>query len=180
MPPQAKTKRGSLLICGSGRCLWDDLGQWAPEKPPFDAIMTVNDTVMYLPWPVDHAYSHDDRQLVHWVAGRRQRYLNKHGRDIILHSVTHCHSDGVIEWPFPSSGTSGLGAAYVGIALGYDTIVLAGIPLDDSGHFYDPPWIGSNFVRESREEHWIDADKRLFRGRVRSLSGRTRAILGEP
>lgn len=181
MPPQAKTKSGSLLICGSGRCLWDDVSQWQHLKhPPFDGIMTVNDTVMYLPWQVNFAYSHDDVQLVHWVKGRRRKYLNNFGCDIELHSVTHCNSEGVVEWPFPSSGSSGLGAAYVGVAMGYSRIVLAGLPLDDSGHFYDPPWVKTNFIRESRERHWREANERLFKGRVRSFSGRSREILGAP
>ena len=175
----------NLLVMGTGRCLWDDVDSFVGIANPTDPasgwdVRTVNDAVMYVPFPVDHAYSHDDEQLVHWIAGRRRRYQAQYDLDIRAHTVTPVKTEGVEEWPFPNTGTSGLGAAYVACALGYKQIVLLGLPLDDAGHFYDPPWVKTNFSREENERRWIRARNDIFDGRVKSVSGRTKEILGEP
>lgn len=183
IPDLADSYSGRLLIMGTGRCLWEDIERFVGVRDiaeDWADVMTVNDAVMYVPYPVSHAYSHDDPQLVHWVAGRRRRYQAMYDLDIIAHSVTEVETENVVEWPFPNTGTSGLGAAYVACALGYSDIVLLGLPLDDSGHFYDPPWIRSNFSREENERRWIRARDEIFQGRVKSVSGRTRDILGKP
>ena len=177
------SRSGNLVIYGTARCVWEDHKRLdnfhLPHWEEWDT-MTVNDAVMYIPWEVNHAYSHDDEQLVHWIAGRRRRYQAQYDLEIIAHTVTPNKTHGVIEWPFPNTGTSGLGAAYVACGLGYDRIVLCGLPLDDSGHFYDPPWIETNFSREENERRWVRAKKEIFEGRVTSMSGRTREILGAP
>ena len=82
-------------------------------------------------------------------------------------------------------GSSALPACYVGLALGYESILLAGVPLDDTGHFFDPPedhhlrkdrkW--SNFTNEAQEYIWRNA---RLDGRVKSFSGRSREWLGGP
>lgn len=78
-------------------------------------------------------------------------------------------------------GTSGLFGAILALALGYDKVVLAGIPLDDQGHFYDPPdktsgGFKSSFIRNE----WKKVKEIYFNDRIRSLSGWTREFLGEP
>ena len=170
---------------GSGRCVWDDLKDF-PWKSY--EIMTVNDMVMHFPWTVSHAYSNDWEMLPKWVAARRPRYRLEYDVGIQLHSCHPC--PGASLWDIPGNGTSSLGAVLVGQKLGYQKIVLAGVPLDGSGHYFDPPdgfdgsrkW--SNFDREvsTRENGQI----RFWSGivhdlsNVRSLSGRTRELLGPP
>lgn len=151
--------------------MWDDIQEPIPSH-----VMTVNDMVMYWPGPVDYAYSHDEKQLVHWSEGRRRSYLNKYGYAKSLHTIEPCRVPNVTSWPYPTMGSSGLAACYVALSMGYDEVILAGIPLDDSGHFYDPPTITSNFTREAPTEIWMQA-KQIFQGRVTSLSGRSREIL---
>lgn len=75
-----------------------------------------------------------------------------------------------------SSGSSGLFAVGVAFSLGCEKVLLAGVPMDKQRH-----WNGT--------EPWADRDrfaaawsavKHRLEGRVRSLSGWTRELLGGP
>ena len=77
-------------------------------------------------------------------------------------------------------GSSALFATLVGLAMGYEEIVLAGCPLDQEGHYYfdltpetaGPCWLGMDFMA------WLDFAKTDDAAKVRSMSGYTRDILG--
>lgn len=74
------------------------------------------------------------------------------------------------------AGSSGLFAVQVALSLGYDRIVLCGVPMDAQPHFdRAEPW---RFVYSYRRG-W---EKRLgeMQGRVKSMSGWTRTLLGSP
>jgi len=74
-------------------------------------------------------------------------------------------------------GSSGMLCIAVGYELGCTHLVLAGVPLSKmEGHYDDPkPWI------ECRQYHsvWKRTAHRI-EGRVKSMSGWTRDLLGEP
>ncbi len=73
----------------------------------------------------------------------------------------------------------------VALAMGYDNITVAGIPFDNTGHFYDPPhshtlgqghnW--SNFKNETPDS-LLKRSLPLMKGKVRAVSGRLKDILG--
>lgn len=177
--PKAK-RRGDrpLLIVGGARCVWNDLKDFPVNH--YD-VMTINDITMHLPYPIIYVYSNDHNMLEHWVKARRPRYKKDFGETIQIHT---CQCPKFISWPWPGTGSSGLNACYTGLALGYDSIVLAGIPLDDGGHYFDAPWTKTNFTKEVPDKdgeikYWATAKKHIFNGRVRSLSGRTKLLLGE-
>ena len=67
----------------------------------------------------------------------------------------------------------------IALAMGYERIMLAGIPLDNRGYCYAPPNNQSMFESETLENEWKEARDEVFRDRVRSFSGRTREWLGE-
>ncbi len=75
-----------------------------------------------------------------------------------------------------------MGAILVALALGYEGVVVAGMPLDNGPHNGEPPWRVSNVGGEVSDDdtHWKRAIDLAFKGRVKSLSGRTRGWLGEP
>lgn len=180
--PPPPSHSGELLIVGGGRCVWEDV-RGLPEMD----VMTVNDILQYWPGRVRHAYSNDDEQLRYWAKTRRRTLTQQYG-GFRCHTIPLVKSGAGIEtWPFPGRGSSALPACYVGLALGYESIILAGCPLDDSGHFYDPPadhplWKGrkpSNFTNEGQERLWVSARDHVFDGRVRSLSGRSKEILND-
>lgn len=162
---------GDLFIVGSGRCVWDDLEKIG--RCPRGDVMTLNDITMHFPYEVKHAYSNHYDQLEKWIGARRLTY----NIDILKHS--YMNYPGVVKWPFPGNGTSALNAVFVGLALGYDKITLCGIPLDNSGHYFDPPWKETNFEKEVPAKKkldairwWSDAYKHIFNGRVKAVSGR--------
>ena len=185
-PKVADQYDGLLVILGSGKCVWEDYLKVDREHD----IMCVNDIIMHFPERIAHAYSNDHRMLPHWVRARRPRLKSLYGE------IKHVHTNktqpaklAAHVWPWPGHGSSGLNAVYTGIGLGYDEIWLCGIPLDNSGHYFDPPWIRTNFINEVSQrnmgngdapKHWGMAKRRIFKGRVKSFSGRTKDLLGSP
>lgn len=164
--PEHGTESGIVAILGSARCVWDDYSKLCGVSLKFD-VMCVNDIVMHFPERIHHAYSNDHDLLDRWLAARRDQ-LRARFPEPKRHSLK--------TWPWPGHGTSALGAAYTALALGYDEVYLCGVPLDGSGHYFDPPWVESNHDKENIK-HWETARDRVFGNRVFSMSGRTRAIL---
>ena len=167
-----------VLVVGSARCVWDDLSQFRHEID----VMTVNDMVIHLPGRVTHAYSNDAWRVPPMIQARRPKFVEQWGNPYGHSCNPH---EGVYVWPWPGHGTSSLNAVYTALALGYDEVILAGVPLDDSGHYFDPPWVKTNFTQEVKEtesgpRYWEMAAKKVFDGKVKSLSGRTRDLLGAP
>jgi len=80
-------------------------------------------------------------------------------------------------WPCKLTGTSALFATRVALALGYEEVVLCGVPLDETGRYYSAPWdkgVSLNVVDMKEWEEYVP----VFEGRVKSMSGRTRELLG--
>lgn len=173
------------LVIGSAACVFDDLQKI--DGHGYDC-MAVNDMIMYAPYKLIHAVSLCHRWLPKWVAARRE----EHRKHLDFHDTVLTHSnkrgDGVkYAWNLSGNGTSGLFAATVAVAMGYGEVVLAGIPMDNSGHFFDPPrnrgiqFPTQNYDKiQGLERQWNIAIKHYFEDKVRSLSGNTREWLGEP
>lgn len=181
IPEIAGTFSGNLLIVGTGKCVWDDLNKVDQVFKDDCDVMVVNDMGTHYPGRFRHWYSNDDVKLPHWSAGRRDSHKYVHGEDIKFH--TNYPGNHGIVWPFHGKGSSGLVACFVGVALGYSSVLLAGIPFDDSGHYYDPP-VGhkifegrkqTNFTIETQDQYVIDALP-YFEGKVKSISGRSRGL----
>ena len=145
--------------------------------------MCVNDIGMHFPDRVAHWYTNDSRMIQRWRAARRPKYARMYDKE--TPPATHsCFGGADYDWPWPGHGSSGLNAVYTGLALGYQQIVLVGIPLDNGGHYFDPPWLTTNFEnevpdrRENEPKYWEMAAREVFNGRVKSMSGRTAELLG--
>ena len=184
LPDLAGAYCGLVFVVGSARCVWDDLHRAGMTKndDSHKHVLCVNDMIMHYPGAVEHAYSNNHVWLPKWIQARRDQYITRWGKPRYNHSN---RAGGQHTWPWPGHGTSGLNAVYTAIALGYEDIRLCGIPLDDSGHYFEPEWMTSNFVREVPDKddglkYWSNAKKRIFKGRVTSYSGRTMKLLGEP
>lgn len=171
-----------LVICGGARCVWEDLEPFCPHvRGGGYHIMAVNDVGMHIPLDLRHWFSNSAQELSQWVECRRNGY----NRTVLTHSLRA--NPGIVKyiWPWPGHGTSSLNAVYTGLRMGYDPIILCGVPLDDSGHYFDPPWVKTNFAREvpANNENlkwWSNAAEKVFEGKVKSMSGRTRDVLGSP
>ena len=176
-PKIAGSESGELVICASGHSIWADL-----EKVPgyikdkweqsFD-IMAVNDAGMHIPHRLKHWYS-NDAWIKRWRPARRERFGENDttNEDIKLHSCFGI----VINWGWPGGGTSSLNAVMTGLALGYEKIYLCGVPLDDNGHYFDPPWVKTNFSRSGGLREW-ESRSVYFEGKVVAMSGNLCALL---
>lgn len=187
-PEIAGKYSGLLIIIASARCVWDDLEKagMVKNEDPHIHRMTINDITMHYPGPIEHVYSNDHRWLPRWISARRELHTRK------WEGPKHSHSNqsgGKHTWPWPGHGTSTLNAVYTGLALGYDEIWLCGAPMDGTGHYFDPPWgedcnYWTNFSSMVKEDgqlrYWDNAARKIFEGRVKSLSGRTMELLGSP
>jgi hypothetical protein len=182
-----------LIIVGSGRCVWDDLEQLHKfrTKEITDDVMCINDMIMFYPGDITHCVSCDAPMLPKWWAARRPPYKSQFSKVPRFHTVNNYQGvKGVETWEFQGAGTSGLLACKVGLELGYDEIILCGVPIDNDGHFWEAPWGKTNFQREIADskgnirgdgrKYWTRARDTYFEGRVTSMSGNTRKILGAP
>lgn len=165
------TCEGVAFVVASGRTVFDDLlkagfdfGEWDQEA----AVIAVNDIGMHLPCRIDHWYS-NDLALRDWFAARRPPYKKRDGK-IVTHS---CYHKGVFDhhWPWPGNGTSTAGAVLTGLALGYQKIFVCGAPMDEGGHYFDPPWVGTNFKSSGDLRFWRRCFSEVFDGRVEFMSG---------
>ena len=190
-PKCAGKFKGPAVVLGSARCIWDDLAKIDFDKV---SVIAVNDMILHYRNELHHAVSLHPEEPPLW---KQLRWTN--GCDSGGHIYTHSHRypshikhpngefkaehglDFIWELEGGRGGSSGLFACMIGLALGYDKIILAGIPLDGNGHFFDPPekevrqFLGQNITWE-----WEGANVNYFAGRVKSLSGRTMDLLGYP
>lgn len=195
LPEIAGTYKGkNLIVCGDAIGVWQDLEAFGcrDNAPPRGRVrkdgwdvLTVNKLVETFPGSVEHCYSNEPKLLNLFIAARRSEYAREFGPPRHSHapiSGAHWH------WPWGGHGTSGLGATLVGLGLGYDRIVLCGMPLDDGPHNGEPHWRRTAFASneaagskdDDRDSHWKRAMQTAFEGKVKSMSGRTRAWLGAP
>jgi len=162
----------SILILGGAKCVWEDvgsLGQW----PKTVVVAAVNDVGAQWPGPLIFWASLHPRKFKKWEKARR---LNGYppGYEKWSHKYNKPMTDRTLpDW----GGSSGLFACKIALRLGYEQIVIAGIPMEKAeGHFFN-------------SKDWNDCDK--YRNKwnkrldeikpfVRSCSGWTNRLLGGP
>ena len=178
---------GKLVICGDAACIWEDLddfdckldavrGRVAKDGWQFMAVNKIGET---FPGDIEHWYSNASALLAKFVAARRTEYA----KEFSVRHTHSCQTGAMWTWPWPAQGTSGLGAVLTAVGLGYEKIVIAGMPLDDGPHNGEPPWRGTKFATSEvpdADPHWQQAIAVVLKGRVKSMSGRTREWLGAP
>jgi len=171
-----------LLVTGDGLSLPDDLHRFLEWKIDHDA-MAVGRSINLYPGEVKHWANVDCEECKHWAENLRGAPIRHTMGDYpwfdIDWGIENCelHPDDIF-W----HGSSGLFAAYIGLAMGYEKIVLAGCPLDKNGHWY---WEG---LEENTGPNWKDEDYTSWlefaheekAQKVKSMSGFTAKVLGVP
>lgn len=169
---------GNLIILGGGRSVWDDYVR-LKDKGFTGQIMAVNDIGMYFDQPIEHWVSLHPDHLRAWAQLRMKHSLPM---PRLLHTNRHTHDINVCWDLQPYAPFSGLYAAQVGLSLGYNMMVMCGVPQDGKGRFFDPPWMDNTEHADSNQlkafRHIIEQNQEL-RGALRSMSGWTRELLGE-
>ena len=170
------------LVLGGGACLWRDLqalseimdGRW-PHM-----VVAVNDAGWAYRFPIDHWVTLHGEKYPVWREMRRQLGYPMDYRVWGGTWVTGS-DDSKFTWidevlPVTRVGSTGLHAVDVALFKGAERIITVGIPMDGSGHFFDPtPWDSAMAHRDA----WIESAE-AFSDTVRSMSGWTADLLGSP
>lgn len=188
-PKVAGNFPGRCLVIGSSAGLWDDVrALYRKDSENKYDYCGVNFGGFFWPWPITHLVSLHANYVQYWATFRQktgmQGWIHTHAakKELQVENVWHF---------VRPAAMSGLFAAKAMLACGYDEVVLVGNPMDNSGHFYDPPpgmlapgEIHSyELMRYRHRENlieWEQAATEEFKGRVKSMSGYTRDLLGEP
>ena len=182
-------KNPIVLITADGRTLLKDIERFLAFKVPHD-VYCVARSYKAIPGRMNHWANVDSSGSKWWA---EHLPPNKIYRDTIRHThgdVNDKEPGFDVNWDVIGSnydprdvrwhGSTSLFAVYTAIAMGYKKLVLAGSPLDTNGHWYDPPnmqgpqWDGETY------RAWLDFAKAKEGKMVKSLSGYTAQILGEP
>lgn len=172
----------TALVLGSARCMWDDVER-ALDLTEFDGVVAAKGVGEVWPGHLDAWVTLHPEKIRKSIDARSRAGYPRCLR-VFAHK-TDAHSRRYVTDPVPykfdsqnNSGSSGLFAVKVALEhLGFDRVVLCGMPLDRSQGRLDglDLWHGSNTFEKGFRESFP-----LIKDRVRSMSGVTKQLLGEP
>lgn len=173
IPDIAGTYSGTLVICGGGKTFWNDYERAMNMVGKCDT-MAVNISSMFVP-NLTHMFSLHHRHISHLKAWRDVEYAEK---KVICHAIKE-YPNTDYAWKLAmAASTSGLMAVVLGWILGYRKFILCGVPMDNSGYYYKPEF--NETFPDPVSQRDIGNIQTRFGDMVRSMSGNTKKILGEP
>jgi hypothetical protein len=167
-----------LLIISSGWCVWDDVEKAKKLLGDHDT-MAVNHMIMDWPDHLTYGASWHFDLLKHYV--RVRTFRNIRNRPIIYGPRAEEEVDEVLRFDGQDVLTSGMYAAYIGKHLGYDKIILCGMPFDDKGHYYDKATTDFNRIpcHMKSWERLQKKTKKIQDDSIRAVSGNLIKCFGE-
>ena len=163
------------LVLGGACCLWDDLEAYAG---PIDGVVACNDAGAAYRGDLDAWVSVHSDHFARWTA---QRAANGFAPAKRVMGFIPAPDVEYTDWKFPGgseNGTSALFAAKVALVdLGFDNVVLCGVPLIGGGHFHNRKYIMPNRECVEWRKAWAALDPK-WRRRMRSMSGWTAELVG--
>lgn len=172
---------GTALVLGGGDTLLDDLNRVAALDLQYEATVACNDAIAIPPVLLAAVTLHPEKYHL-WLGTRRSNGFPEPAF-LFTHKVTkrfHEPSVRLTDYDFPgqeASMTSAVMAAKVAMLdLGFDKVVFCGVPMTKTPHYFGGDiWdIADHYMKRWRS---IAPE---YQARMRSLSGRTRDLLGEP
>jgi len=171
------------LVLGSGHTLADDVARYTG---PYHGVVACNDAGAWWPYALDAWVTLHPEKFEKWIECR----AGDTGL-LVSHRQPKPHiarkMDVVTTFMLPGvekTGSSGMFAAKVALVdLKFDHAVLCGIPMTATPHFHG----ATNWLEYAPDEshaynfrrQWIDIDDDT-KGRMRSMSGWTKTLLGSP
>lgn len=180
-----------LLITGDGKELISDLEKFDKLGILADKLV-IGRSIQKVDPPIMH-YVDVDADAGKWVCDNlKEQYPDKVNGQLIRHTLGgpddapwfDCMWD-LIGNQLPSDevlwhGSSALFAVLIGFEMGYEKIILAGVPMDSKGHWYFPSQTyGPRWTAESYQA-WLELAGSRRADRVRSFSGYTKIMFDEP
>jgi hypothetical protein len=182
MPPRYEVRhKGPAIICGGAPSVFEDLEK-ALEIHPQATILGVNNAAAMIS-EIDQVWTQHNNYA--------QEFKLKAGRPIKVHARAGIMGNEVDYWwgsMAGMKGSSGIVAAIWAKAMGFDEVIMAGIPLSKTNTGYHSGYPDKKadrvFAPDNNIEHWqkflcIHKDLGRMAG-VTSMSGYTRQILGAP
>ena len=176
------------LITGDGRCLPDNVKEFESWDVPHD-LYCVNRSMLYFERQVDHGGAIDIEEAAWFTQHVNEKIQGK--KNIIRHTIgSQTYAYDVywqMDFDFKNdfqrrvlTGNSGYFAVLTALVMGYEKIVLAGIPLNMDSCWYEdemedgPNWNGWCYTQ------WMDFAIKVPRAAdVKSLEGYSAFILGK-
>lgn len=191
----------TLFVVGSAPCLFEDVAL-ASKQFPAHELMLVNGACTAIE-DAEHVLAGHTTKAEVFAKARRERFpLAKPWRLHANFVLTNANGKyprkeypSVTDWwpgAFSTGATSAAKAARIGLAMGFERVILCGCPLDGSGYAPAEAKIAHDCFRvgdptkqnapivESYKRKMAKLAEGEFKGRVFSMSGYTRALLGAP
>jgi hypothetical protein len=176
-PVKTVKRATNCLVIGGAACVWEDV-EAALSLSEFDGVIACNDAGADWAGKLDAWVSLHPEKFPVW---QRKREANGYARAAlhIGHKIDPS-VDRVVDYRWPGmkgSGSSGLYAAKVALELGFDRIVLCGVPMEAAqAHYFDrKTW---NAVQGFKPA-WLTARPHIANA-VRSMSGWSAQFVGKP
>lgn len=167
------------LVFGRAVGVWDEITA-AKAICDFDVVIAVGSAGVDYNGRIDHWVSFHIDLLPHWTDQRVKAggsRVDSYWTAIYQGSPLYIHFKHPLKRVHCNGGSSGLIGAMVGLELA-EHVVLAGIPMDPDRHQYDHPAKAWDEALKHRKA-WMTYLPKIG-DRVRSMSGWTRELLGEP
>jgi hypothetical protein len=174
-------KKDVLLIVGDGHNVIDDLNGFLDFKVDFDT-MAINYSPLIIPWDIQHFIAGDS----HLPDMQKMAGSLKNG------AIKHCWNPNSVNfdvrWVRNSkqgwNGTTANLGIRIGLILGYLRIVLAGVPMDESGNWYKSV-ISEDDIKQGKDHRahlwkWVEIATRPISRFIKSMSGNTADMFGKP
>lgn len=185
LPPVAGSCSGTVMVVGTARCVLEDMeavwGSRCWQEPPAD-MMGVNHMGSFLP-KMKHWLTCHPKSMGAWEGMR----LSVPGFGPLDGYQVHTNGQplkDMVGWnlEFKAGRNAGLAAAVIGVALGYDEVILTGLPGDGTGHFYPTSenHLNLDYGGAYNKSAWEFIRDEYLDGKVVSASGKTKELLGGP
>jgi hypothetical protein len=187
LDPLTLKNNSIVLITGDGNTLSKEVREFESWNIPHD-LYAVNRSLLFHQRQVDHWAAIDIEESC-WFA-QNVTFAQQPNKNIKRHTIGECSMAYDIYWemdyPWENDfqrrvfvGNSGYFAVLTAIHIGYEKIILAGMPLNTESHWYEtdkekgPNWRGLTYIQ------WMDFKMKSPNAeKVKSLGGYSAFILG--
>lgn len=187
VPVTFKRDSDVVLITGDAWCLFDDMTEFERMGVVHD-LFCVNRSLVAMQRPVAHWAAIDTEEGV-WLS----QYLTGDlvpQTGLMRHTIGYCPGAFNCWWQVDDrpdgmefmlwAGSTTYFAILVALYMGYKRVVLAGAPLDNGCHWYEPKGTKGPAWKGKVYQTWMDFARTQPARNVRSMSGYTEFMLGKP
>jgi hypothetical protein len=171
------------LVIGGGQFVWNEVQDTETffGKNWWDICVAANDVGVQWPRPLDAWVTLHPEKLTRWREEREKNGFPRATEHVARHGRDGPAIDRTFRHPF-RNGSTGLLAVAAAMDLGATKVICCGVPMTISPYFNGSTAHPDGKVFSGADTHWQQWLKHANRldGIVKSMSGRTRTLLGSP